>query len=393
MKVCSLVVLAVSLLVGGSTALAEPLDGTVSGQVLNKTNGGGPSPGVTVTLIAFGRKEQAPLGQQSAKTDDSGRYTFSNLDRDPNVVYLTIARFGSVNYPGETPFQLQEQPNVQTDINIYDTTTSDDGLQIERLNLLVLGAEQGMLRMMEMGALVNTTDRTFVTANPQDQAMARAVKFALPKGALNVQMQTGFSDQDVIPGVGGVMVTAPLLPGRHEFALSFQVPYTDSADLTMQVPYQTGAYSVYLPDTGLRLETDGLTSAGSSNLGGQAYALNSATNVSKATLINSRLSGLGGGSTQGLATNQLAMISLGVVLFVLGGGVLLFGARVRPAAQRLPEQAVDLEQERLELVVRLAALDERFASGQVGNAQYQAERTRGKERLRQLLLAQRAVSS
>ena len=77
---------------------------------------------------------------------------------------------------------------------------------------------------MEMGALVNNSDRTFVTANPQDQALARAIKFALPNGALGVQMQSGFSDQDVQAGIGGVLMTSPVQPGRHEFALSFQLP-------------------------------------------------------------------------------------------------------------------------------------------------------------------------
>ena len=124
---------------------------------------------------------------------------------------------------------------------MYDATTADDAIQLERLNLLVVGADQGVVQFMEMGSLVNSGDRTFVTANPQDQALAHAIKFALPSGALGVQMQTGFSDQDVIPGVGGVQVTSPVPPGRHEFALSFQLPYTgSSADVSMQMPYPTG---------------------------------------------------------------------------------------------------------------------------------------------------------
>jgi hypothetical protein len=63
---------------------------------------------------------------------------------------------------------------------------------------------------------------------------------------------------------------------------------------------------------------------------------------------------------------------------------------VRPTvAGDSPRSAIDSEQERLELVVRLAALDERFAAGQIGQAEYGAERDRGKQRLRKLLLARR----
>ena len=179
-----------------------------------------------MTLIVFGRKEQAPLEQRSTTSDADGRYSFTGLSRDPNLVYITLARYQGVNYPAATPFQLVDEATRQADITVYETTTADDAIQIERLNLLVLGAEQGMLQFMQMGALVNSGDRTFVTANPQDQALARAIKFPLPRGAVGAQMQTGFNNQDLIASLGGVQVTSPVLPGRHEFALSFQLPYT-----------------------------------------------------------------------------------------------------------------------------------------------------------------------
>jgi hypothetical protein len=240
---------------------------------------------------------------------------------------------------------------------------------------------------MQMGALVNTGDRTFVTANPQDQALARALRFPLPRGAVGVQMQTGFTNQDVIGGQGGIQVTSPVLPGRHEFAMSFQLPYTGpSADLTVQMPYQTGTYNVYLPSSGLGLDTSGLAASGSAQLGGQTYSLYTASNLPRAAMVPSQLTGLGG---SGLTSTQLALITLAVVLLVLGSGVVLLGVRKRQPTPSASAQAIDLEQERLELVVRLASLDERYAAGGVAQSEYETERARGKQRLRELLLAQR----
>lgn len=385
-------VLAVLLLVLG-TALpvaAEPNAGTVAGQVVNKTAGGGATVGTSVVLVSFGRKEQAPVAQVTTQADQDGRYSFSGVNRDPNLVYLILARYQNVNYPTDQPFQLQDQPTHQADITVYDATTADDAIKLERLNLLVVAADQGVVQLMQMGSLLNSGDRTFVTANPQDQALARAIKFALPNGALSVKMQTGFNDQDVIPSVGGVQVTSPVLPGSHQFALSFQLPYSgSSADVSIQLPYATGTYSVYLPDTGIKLDAGGLTPVGPAQLGGQSYALYTATDVAGSTMVGAQLSGLTSTGAPGL--NQVALISLGVVLFVLGGGVLLFGTRLRPAAtgDRRPRRAAAFEQERLELVVRLAALDERFGAGEIGQAEYEAERARGKQRLRELTLAHR----
>jgi hypothetical protein len=371
-------------------AFAAPNDGTVTGHVLNKSSGGGDTGGTSVMLIAFGRKEQAPLGQQTVQVDANGLYTFTNVDRDPNNVYLAVARYKNVNYPSDTPFQLSDQSSQQVDITVYEATTTDDAIQYESLNLLVMGADQGMVQCMEMGALINNSDRTFVTADPQDQQLANALKFALPSGALNLQMQAGFNDQDVIPSVGGFQVTSPIPPGRHQFAMSFQLPYSGSdVDVSMQVPYPTSTFSMYLPDSGMKLQGSPLQSSGPTQLGGQTYALYSASNVTKSTMIGGQLSGLGGAT--GIPANQLALISLGVVLFVIGGGVLLFGGRLRhlPPVDRARPSAEN-EQERLELVVRMAALDERFAAGEVSQADYHVERERGKQRLRQLTLARHA---
>jgi hypothetical protein len=385
--------LVAALLLGLCTAApaaADPNDGVVAGQVVNKTAGGGATAGTSVVLVSFGRKEQAPVSQLTTQADQNGRYSFSGVDRDPNFVYIVLARYQNVNYPTDQPFQLQDQSSYQTDITVYDATTADDAIKLERLNLLVVGADQGVVQFMEMGSLLNSGDRTFVTANPQDQALARAIKFALPNGALSVQMQTGFNDQDVIPALGGIQVTSPVPPGSHQFALSFQLPYSgSSADVSMQLPYPTGTYSVYLPDTGIKLDASALTPGGPAQLGGQSYALYVANDLSRSTMVGAQLSGLG--ATGGLGLNQIGLISLGVVLFVLGGGVLLFGMRPRPAAVAAGgvPWAPDVEQERLELVVRLAALDERFAAGEVGQADYEAERDRGKQRLRELSLVRR----
>jgi hypothetical protein len=109
-------------------------------------------------------------------------------------------------------------------------------------------------------------------------------------------------------------------------------------------------------------------------------------------MIGGTLVGLGASGT--IATNQLALISLGVLLVVIGGGVILFGGRLRPSGKADEWRPADnTEQERLELVVRMAALDERFAAGEVSQAEYDAERERGKQRLRELTLARRETSA
>ena len=79
-------------------------------------------------------------------------------------------------------------------------------------------------------------------------------------------------------------------------------------------------------------------------------------------------------------------VGLGLVLLVVGGGTLLHLRRTR-SGQATTATGVSEPvpaDERLELVVRMAVLDERFAAGQVGRAEYEAVRNLTKRRLRQL---------
>jgi hypothetical protein len=159
--------------------------------------------------------------------------------------------------------------------------------------------------------------------------------------------------------------------------------------VTLQLPYPTATYSVYLPNAGPRLDTSALAAAGSAQLGGQSYVLYSASNLPRATVAAGQLTGLQGVDVVG--PNQLALLSLGVVVCVLmlGGGSVWYRRRAWRAPTSASGSTADPAQERLELVVRIAALDHRFAAGEVSRAEYQAERKHETQRLRQLTLQHR----
>ena len=373
----------VLLLISASPASAQPNDGTIRGQIVNKTTGGSPVGGASVRLVTFGRHEDAPLGQRTTQSDAGGRYSFDKLDRDPNLLYVPFVHYADVNYRPDQLAQLADQEAWQLDVAVYESTTDDRAIQLEQLGVLLIGGDQGMLQFMEMGALSNTGDRTFVTANPQDQAMAHAIRLPLPSGAIGIQMQSGFSNQELTSGVGAVQVTTPLPPGRHEFAMSFQMPHTGSAaDLTLQLPYRTATYTIYVPESGVRLNAPALTDSGPSVLGDQSYRSYRASNVAGATVIAAGLSGLD--STSTLDPTVLAILTLVVVVCVVGGGAVLITRGARRTAPQRRHELPDPVQERLDLVVLIAVLDERLAAGEINQIEHQVQRRVAKQRLHDL---------
>ena len=62
----------------------------------------------------------------------------------------------------------------------------------------------------------------------------------------------------------------------------------------------------------------------------------------------------------------------------------------RRTAPQHRDARADLAQERLDLVVQIAVLDERFGAGEVSDVDYRVQRTRAKQRLHQLTLAEGA---
>jgi hypothetical protein len=117
-------------------------------------------------------------------------------------------------------------------------------------------------------------------------------------------------------------------------------------------------------------------------LGDQSYRVYRASNLPGATVVSGELSGLSSSSTPGPV--ELAMLSLAVVLCVVGGGAVLIARRARRSVPQRHTGQPAPAQERLDLVVRIAVLDERFGAGELSDVDYRAQRTRAKQRLREL---------
>jgi hypothetical protein len=379
--VLGLLVATLGLLVAVTTAAAEPSDGTIDGQISNGTAGAGVPIGDAVTLLVFGKAAQTLQDQFTAVLDDDGRYSFANLERSANLVYLVRVRHAGVAYSSSELIDLQQDPAGHADVQVFETTTSDAAIRLERLNLLVASADPGLVQLYEMGTLVNSGDVTFVPENPQAGALAHGLRFGLPSGALGAQLETGFSNADLGPAPGGVQLTGPVVPGRHEFALTFRMPYTGtSADLGLQLPYPTATYNVYLPDGELRLESDRLAAQGRTDFGTRTFILATAENVSGTAVVAAQLKGLPSAGGE-LNPIQIGLAVVGAVLVVVGLGTVIYGAW---AARRGQPALAPLERERQRLITRLVVLDERFEAGRIPPHRYHSARARGKRRLVQL---------
>jgi hypothetical protein len=380
-RLISLALATLALLLAATTAAAEPNDGTLDGQVTNGTAGASIPTDDQVTLLVFGKADQAQKNQLTAPIDADGHYAFSGLDRSADNVYVVLVDHGGVAYPGSAPVDLEQDATGHADIQVFDSTASDADIHFERLNLVVAGTDPGLMQLYEMGAIVNASDRTFVPEDPQAGALSHGLRLGLPHGALGAKVQAGFSDGSLTPAPGGVQVNEPIMPGRHEFALSFRMPYTGTtADVGFQVPYPATTFNIYVPEGGPRIESDRLTTHGRASMGARSFSVSTSDNVNGNDSVAARLADLpqAGGE---LSTLQIGLAGLGALLVIGGLGAVGVSLRARRRAPRIVSPA---ERERQRLINRLATLDERYESGQIAAADYQNAREQSKQRLVEL---------
>lgn len=377
--------LAVSLglsLAAPSWAYATGL-GRIDGQVVNGTGAGGAPAGLSVTVRAF--RDRTRVGEFAARTDETGRFRVEGLDVGPDWVYLPIVEYGGARYYPQRPITLEDASPGTAEVTVFESTDSDAAIAFERASLLVLAVNPTSLTIMEMGAVVNQADRTYVGAGPD--IPAPTLRFVLPPGAREVVPQAGFPQGSIEGTPDGFVSTNPILPGRHELAFSYQVPSGGpSLDLTKRLPYPVSALNVYVPDTGLTATSSRLAAQGTAELGGQRYLLYSAPGLAGGEQVTLHLSGL---PTTGIGLERIGVIVAGA------GGIALLGALLVPLRRRTrghasaPTEGVGGERpadcERLELARGLAELDRRYTDGEIQEAEYREERRAGKARLVGLL--------
>ena len=360
-------------------------EGRIDGQVVNGTAGAPAPSGIPVTVHVL--RDRAKIGEHVVSTDQAGRFQIDGLLVGTEQLYFPIVEYGGASYFPERPIVVDSARPQAVQIRVFEPVQSDEVIVFDRANMLVVNVAPGALSMMEMGAVVNGSDRTYVGTRSDDGPSA-TLRFTLPQGATQVAPQAGLPATGLVGTPDGFYSTSPVLPGRQELALSYQVPFeATSFEMTKRLEHPAASFTLYVPVAGPSVVSPQLQAGGTSELGGQRYQIYQAQALPAGAEIAVRFSGLP--ATPKARSQQLGLIVVGSSAGMLGAAALI--ALRRRTSSRTPapgprEHEPEVEAcERLELLRALAELDERFAVGAIDEDQYRRQRERGKARLVALL--------
>jgi hypothetical protein len=369
------VALAIAILCPIAVDAAE--SGRIDGVVVNGTAGFDTPEGLPVTTHVF--RDRTKVGERLAMTGPGGRFSLDGLETGAEFVYLPIVEYGGVSYFPERPIALEKVVEQSVEIRVFEPTGSDSSIAYERLNMLVLGFDAAAISIMEMGALVNQSDRT-VVANRVGDGIGQTARFQLPAGASQITPQAGFSVGSIVATPQGFASGDPIRPGRHEFAFSYQLPITSPRlDVSRRFAYPVGQFNLYAPATGVDVVSPALTFQGTAELGGQRFRVYGASSIDASADLPALFSGLPArlsiGPTQlGIAVTGLALTVLATSLFILAR------RRSEPPTSAGEARAV-LDTRQRAMAQAIADLDDRFERGEVDPARYRLERDRAKGEL------------
>jgi hypothetical protein len=224
------VVLTILLL--SSLAASQTLTGTVKNVTTGK-----PSAGDEVVLIKLGQ------GMEEAghtKTDSKGNFSFK-LD-DAQSPHLVRAIHQDVTYHRMAP-----QGTTSVEVEVYDVGKKIDGIEVIADIMRVQGG-QGQLEIMRAFAVQNSSKP------PRTQMNDRNLEFYLPKGA---QIVEGSATTEHGNPLKSLPVQAgennrysfmfPLRPGITQFKVTYQLPYSGSANIDPQSLYPLQHFVAIVP--------------------------------------------------------------------------------------------------------------------------------------------------
>ena len=383
----------------------EPIvsEGAIAGQVGNATTGE-PVGDVEVRLRRWGTETELP--PLVAQTDAGGNFRFEGLDTGNHAFYLAEVTYDDVPFPSDFVSFEPGGAQLSVPVNVYETTTSDEDIKVERFHFIVIGEQPGFFSVLELYQFSNLGERAYVgTVN--EEGFRETVRMALPAGAQELTLQGGVLGVDLLETDEGLVATSPIIPGEEAFEVAFVyiAPYSGKTlDLDRPLYYDTASVNGLVTDVGAKLESETLSYDGERAAQGQTFLQYTAQDLATGETLPIQLVDLdkiefpstseptdGASATaspvmpsSGLSQTTLLWITLG-----LGGLAIVFVLAYPSLRPRLigeaPASQSDLTRERQRLLLTLARLDQAYEAGDLNETAYRRARARRKAELADVL--------
>lgn len=267
---------------------AQPAAGAISVKAANGTPGGDPPTGADVLLQAVREDKLEDSGR--TPVDASGSAIFTGLDVSRPYV-ATVTYKGVPFFSGVIRFAAG-QSSAASDVTVYEST-GDPAVISDAKIAMYINENDGIVEVTEAHSVTNSSLLAYVGSAPGVGGRFQTVRIGLPNGASVPTYAAGFSDTTVQRDGNVLTDTLPILPGRKEYAFSYDLVYL-SHDLAMSRRFfvPTSRFEVFLPGGALNMEGPQLTKEEPVEINGRKLERYSVSSISAGSSIAIKLGNL-----------------------------------------------------------------------------------------------------
>jgi len=368
--------------------------------VINGSGGEVPV-GMQVTLHGYDQIQQ--VISRTITIDKDGAFTFQDVELPQGHVFVTSVDYAGTTYGSDVAFVNGEIDSLELPIKIYDTTTDDSVLFVERLHYFFELVDEGTMRVVELHIISNPGDKTLI-ASSEGQPV---VTFELPPEANNLDLQDGALGERYVITTNGFGDTLPVLPGSGDYQVIFayDLPYDGKLDFIRPSNMPANAVVLLVPEDGIKIKGDNIEDGGIRDVDGVPFHMYNGSSLAAGDELRLTISGRAPGDSlvSGLESNIRLLIgigTLGIVLLIgigaLGLALIAAGVWLYLRSRTQSDEGEDADKAETSgdphpdedadtLMDAILALDDLYKEGQLPEEAYHQRRAELKERLKTIL--------
>ena len=355
--------------------------------VIDQTGGLLLEQGLDVHLDGY---DQFELAYQDIKplTTDS-QLVFDNVPFQTGRIFFASISYAGAVYRSDMFEAGEDTTSLQMSIQIYETTTSDEFILIERIHVLTDFPSTNLAQIVEIFIVSNLGESTYVAESPGQAT----VSFPLPPGAESISFDDGVLGERYIKTDDGFGDTVSIPPGAgvYQTLVYYTLPVqANTFDFSQKVNYPARAVVIMMPEGEGIIEGPNLENMGVQAIPDGSVQVYSISAIPRNEVMQFQISLE---SEAGVAPADTPVFLPDTVIIgvgVLGGALFLSGIWLyfRQRRRILEEDVTDEKiNQREEILDSIIALEDLYHEGDITEKTYLKKRQELKDQLDSLAVA------
>ena len=266
---------------------------TISGQVVNGTEGGEPPAELTVFVLVIDESEEAIIERAETVTENDGAFALDVAKVSEPRFYRVVVDDGVY-----TPY-VDVLPNDADDeitLTVYDSTTSLEEISVTTYSMVipVIDGSASVLGVLAAVNLVNAGDTVYI-ADLTDPALTgfKLLRFNLPEGYQELTVESDLPSGNVMEISTGFAISNPVPPGEYNMVISYTASF-DGGEFSypFRLPFGAESVSILIPEESGVVSGQGLQQVETVTIGDESYVKYEGSNYERSSELGIVITGL-----------------------------------------------------------------------------------------------------